>query len=316
MCDQRHCVPALVVHGGAGPIPGRQVQEYLEGVRSALVLGWEQLCRGVPALDVAEAVVCAMEDAPVFDAGRGSFLNRDGELEMDAMLMAGTDLGIGACAGVRTVRNPIRLARAIMQRTPHCFLIGRGAEAFAQEAGIPLCDPRDLVTPEAVRLWQDDDREVASGKGTVGCVVRDRAGEIVAATSTGGMNRKLPGRVGDTPLPGCGGFADVRVGGVSVTGEGEHLMRITAARFACLQLEQGLSPQAAAERTVRELVLRTGGQGGLIVMDAQGRVGAAFNTPRMARGWVDSDGAARVMVEPGHDPDGLMLEDCCACSDS
>jgi len=305
--------PSLIVHGGAWNIPDESVEACRAGCRKALEAGWEILERGGTALDAVEAAIVVLEDDPIFDAGIGSHLNRDGRVELDAILMDGATLQAGAVAAVERVRNPIRLARKLLESREHMMLVGAGAEQFAVEHGLALCRPEDLVTERERSAWSrcigaaghQSQFHVGHELGTVGAVALDRQGGLIAGTSTGGTCCKHPGRVGDSPLIGCGCYADVEAGGVSCTGWGEAIMKIVMAKTAAdllrgpavgALLAAPLLPQAAAEACVRLLADRVGGRGGLILLDRNGRPGFAFNTPRMAYGYLAADGSVVVSV--------------------
>jgi L-asparaginase / beta-aspartyl-peptidase len=304
--------PSLIVHGGAWDIPDEAVEASKAGCHRALAAGWSILSRGGSALDALEAAVIILEDDPVFDAGYGSHLNLDGRVECDAMVMNGATLRAGAAAGLRRVKNPILLARRILEHCPHMMLIAEGAERYAQEQGMPLCDPEDLISPAEREGWMKckEDKHAAEHhrgheQGTVGAVAIDRNGELFAATSTGGTCCKLPGRVGDSPLIGCGCYADLEAGGASSTGYGEAIMKIVMAKTAVDLLRRPAicvdSPDAvssgvssahlAACEAIHLLGKRTHATGGLILLDRQGNPGFAFNTPRMAYGYVAPDGS-------------------------
>jgi beta-aspartyl-peptidase (threonine type) len=280
-----------VVHGGAWEIPAEAAEACRAGVRRAAERGWAVLERGGTALDACEQAVLALEDDPVFDAGIGSHLNRDGRVQLDAILMDGQTLKSGAVAAVERLRNPIHVARLVLERSEHMLLVGPGAEQFAVEMGVSLCNPSELVIAREVELWYKykHQTDVARGHfsseqqtGTVGAVALDAAGNVAAATSTGGTACKYPGRVGDSSLIGCGCYADNLSGAFSATGYGEAIMRVVMAKAASDFLAAGLDPQAAAEKAVAVLAERTDGHGGLIVVDRHGRTGAAFSTPHMA----------------------------------
>ncbi len=298
--------PSLIVHGGAWNIPDEAVADCRAGCRRALEAGWEILARGGAALDAVEAAIVGLEDDPVFDAGFGSHLNRDGRAELDAILMDGMTLKAGAVAAVTRIRNPIRLARKVLESCEHIMLVGAGAEQFALEQGLALCAPEELVTERERSAWLrcrkgDHLSEFHLGHrhGTVGAVALDRHGNLVAGTSTGGTCCKLPGRVGDSPLIGCGCYADIEAGGVSCTGWGEAIMKIVMAKTAADMLRRpaasGDAPDdvamLAARDAVRVLAERGRGTGGLILLDREGRTGYAFNTPRMAYGFLTKDGS-------------------------
>lgn len=295
---------AMIVHGGAWDIPNDQVEPHLAGCRAALAAGWEILSAGGDAMTACEAAVRAMEDDPIFDAGTGSVLTSEGTVELDAAIMDGRTLRYGAVAGLRRVRNPISLARRVLEG-PGTLLVAEGAERFAEAAGVPLIENAALVVERERKLWEawragqatgaqygapaDDQASGASsahavgGHDTVGAIALDHAGNLVAANSTGGTPFKLPGRVGDTPLVGCGLYADARVGAAVCTGWGESIVRVALARRAVELLERGLPPQSAAEMAVRTLDRSVaGGSGGCIILTPSGRVGLAWNTRRMA----------------------------------
>jgi beta-aspartyl-peptidase (threonine type) len=270
-------VPALIVHGGAGADPGGR-EELRDGMRAAVVAGWRALAAGGTALDGVEAAVQSLEDHPRFNAGRGSALTSAGTVETDASIMEGDRLRNGAVAAVSGVRNPITLARRILEDGRHCFFAGPGATARAQALGVPLCDPAELVTEHQRR------RLAALQAGTVGAVALDRFGTIAAATSTGGTSGKLPGRVGDSALIGCGTYAESTLGGVSCTGDGEAIIRVTLARRALDILKSVGEPGHACEVALSVLVEEGHGQGGLILVDWRGRVGWARSTALMPVG--------------------------------
>ncbi|GAB4536895.1 MAG: isoaspartyl peptidase/L-asparaginase [Anaerolineae bacterium] len=288
--------PAIIVHGGAWYIPTEEWQAHMAGCRAATLAGFEVLRRGGSALDAVETAIVCMEDDPTFDAGLGAHLNQQGVVQLDAGIMDGHTYQVGAVAAIERVRNPIRVARCLLT-SEHNMFVGPGAMAYAQACGIPLLDPEDLIVPRERQRWLDyqksgeplsgtvfvtGDDQPSSGKGTVGAVAIDRAGNIAAGTSTGGTPFKPAGRVGDSPLPGCGYYADNALAGVSVTGHGEAIIRVQLAHSAadfCARLQA----PAAAEAAVRMLSDRVGGKGGLILIDHAGRIGYAYNTPQMAR---------------------------------
>jgi beta-aspartyl-peptidase (threonine type) len=277
--------PVLLVHGGAWSIPDELVQPHLSGVQRALSAGWEVLQRGGPALEAVEAATVVMEDDEAFDAGRGSFLNRDGRVQLDALLMDGATLRAGGVGCVERVRNPIRLARKVLESSPHVYLVAEGAERFAAEHGIRLCDNEDLIIDREVRRWeqaQAGQLVPASSHDTVGAVALDAHGNLAAATSTGGTLNKAPGRVGDSSLVGCGCYADNESGAISITGWGEPIMKLVLGKWAVDRIAEGVEPQAAASQAIARLQSRLNGHGGLILLDRQGRFGFAHNTRRMA----------------------------------
>jgi len=275
---------ALAVHGGAWDIPPELVEPHRAGVARALERGWDVLTRGGSALDACEAAITLLEDDPALDAGIGSHLNRAGRVQLDAILMDGLSLKAGAIAAVERIRNPIQVARLVLERSEHMMLVGAGAEQFAREMGVKLCDPAELVVAREEALWSKNAQALAAGcpAGTVGAAALDAQGNLAAGTSTGGPAYKHPGRVGDSPLIGCGCYADNRTGAVSTTGWGEAMMKVVMAKTASDLLGTGLDPHAVAEKALALLAERTAGTGGLIIVGRQGRVGAAFTTPRMA----------------------------------
>ena len=292
--------PSLIVHGGAWDIPDAAVPACKSGCERALTAGWRILEAGGSALDAIEAAVVILEDDPVFDAGYGSHLNLDGRVECDAIVMDGATLRAGAVATLQHVRNPVRLARKVLENCPHMMLVAEGAERFAHEQGIKLCAPEELVTDAERDAWSKCkmDKHAAAfhrghEQGTVGAVAMDRNGQLFAATSTGGTCCKLPGRVGDSPLIGCGCYADAEAGAVSCTGYGEAIMKIVMAKTATDFLRDNGTDKAmaAASQTVEILARRTHATGGLILLDRDGNPGWAFNTPRMAYGYVHQEGS-------------------------
>jgi beta-aspartyl-peptidase (threonine type) len=297
----RHEPPAIVVHGGAGDLAGPDPSSgaldaaRLEGVRRACVAGQAILAGGGSALDAVEAAVRALEDDPLFNAGTGSTLTAAGDVECDASIMDGETLRCGAVAVVKDVRNPVSLARAVMERTEHVLLAGPGASAFARAAGVPVHDNALLVTARQRARWEAARHGAgASRTGTVGAAARDARGHLAAATSTGGMSMKLPGRVGDTPLVGCGTYADDALAAVSCTGHGERIVQLTLARHAADLVGRGLSPAESARAAVGLLGSRVRGDGGLILVGPRGPVAFAHNTPAMTRAWTAPDGTVRV----------------------
>ncbi len=289
---------SLIIHGGAWDIPDDRIEDHRSGCVRALQIGWDILRSGGTAVDAVEKAIRCLEDYAAFDAGRGSHLNADGFVELDASIMNGRTLRCGAVAAVRRIRNPISLARAIMDRSEHILLVGEGAERFAEEHAIALCRTDELVSPRERAAWhaaqgngdyttKDNFRKKASD--TVGAVAMDERGDLCVGTSTGGTFRKHPGRVGDSPLIGCGSYADNAVGGVSTTGWGEAMIKVVMAKTVCDILEaNGGNPQAAADRGIDIVRTKADGYGGVIVLNHRGDPAAAFNTPRMARGYMNA----------------------------
>jgi L-asparaginase / beta-aspartyl-peptidase len=298
--------PSLIVHGGAWDIPDDAVAACNDGCRNALAAGWSILTSGGSAIDAIEAAIVVLEDDPVFDAGYGSHLNADGKVECDAIVMDGATLRAGAAAGLQRIKNPIRVARKILEECPHMMLIADGAERFAKDRSLALCKPEELVSEAewAAYLCCSKDEHAAEHhrgheQGTVGAVALDSAGHLFAATSTGGTCCKLPGRVGDSPLIGCGCYADSEAGGVSCTGYGEAIMKIVMAKTAVDFLRRtplrGENELAVANRAAQDavslLAARGKGTGGVILLDRSGTPAFAYNTPRMACGFVSSEGS-------------------------
>jgi beta-aspartyl-peptidase (threonine type) len=265
--------PAIIVHGGAGLIKDDSLHVRLDGCKAAAFAGWKILEQGGSSLDAAEAAVVVLEDNPLFNAGTGSTLNSLGKVEMDAAIMESDALRAGAVAAVSGIKNPIMLARRVMEDGRHVMLACEGALLFARQIGFPECGPESLIVDQEKRRWE-------SKHGTVGCVAFDFNGKLAVATSTGGIFNKLPGRVGDSPLLGCGTYAN-GYGAVSCTGHGEAIMRIVMARDAVRLLQNGMDPGEAARMAVVTLEELTGSTGGLILIDRHGRIGYARNTTCM-----------------------------------
>ena len=289
--------PTLVVHGGAYDIPTESHEAHTAGCRRAAEAGWHVLAGGGSALEAVEAAVRMLEDDPTFDAGRGSFLNAAAEVELDAIIMDGRDLNFGAVAAVQRVRHPVTLARLVMAESKHTMLAGPGAEAFARQHGLLVYPIEKLLTNRELERWRAettgtphewDGNSIPSD--TVGAVALDAAGNLAAATSTGGTFNKHPGRVGDSPLVGCGAYADNHVGSVSATGEGEALMKVVISKTVCDLMGRGMTAQEAADAAIAILAERTTGKGGVIVLDRWGCVGIAHNTPYIAHAVVTADG--------------------------
>ena len=292
---------AIVVHGGAGDIPSERRAAAHDGCRAAALVGWRILQNGGSALDAVEAAARSLEDNPLFNAGTGACLNRDGSIELDAGIMEGHTLQVGAIAGVECVKNPITLARRVLE-SPHVLLISEGAQEFAQEQGIPLCEPEDLLTDYQYQQWQrllaEEEAQQASQEprfhrrefrtvtqhpeqhGTIGAVALDNEGNLAAATSTGGIHNKYHGRVGDSPLVGCGFYADENAA-ISCTGQGEDFMRLLIAKRAADFVAHGDTARTAAEAAIAVLGAKATGDGGLIVVDRLGNVGFAWNSLHM-----------------------------------
>lgn len=281
---------AIIVHGGAGEwkSAAERKDEAIKACAAAAEAGRAILLNGGSALDAVEAAVIILEDCPALDAGRGSYPNAEGDVEMDALIMDGQDLCMGAIAAIRRVRHPISLARRVMLDSGHNFLVGAGADAFADSIGFPRCEVEDLLVVPAAEGEHIGEPTAALGD-TVGAVALDANGNLAAATSTGGTRHKRPGRVGDSPLVGCGAYADNWTAGVSATGYGEALMRVVISKRVCDLVGTGLSAAAACAAAIRLLEERTGGDGGLIAIDARGQVGWARNTEAMPYAYAIDD---------------------------
>lgn len=282
--------PSIIVHGGAWDIPPDLHQAHRQGTRIAVEAGWKVLTGGGSAMDAVEAAITVMEDDETFDAGRGSFLNAEGQVELDAGFMDGRELYVGAVAGVQFIKNPIRLARAVMEKSEHVLLIADGAQRFAQKMGFPMCSLTDLAVPREFERWQKllHDRTYSTRQSfvhpsdTVGCVALDANGHLAAGTSTGGTPNKMPGRVGDVPMVGCGFYADDQFGGASTTGWGESIAKVILARHALHFLSELEEPRAAAQAAIDMLATKVGGLGGVILLSPNGQPGWHYNTPHMA----------------------------------
>ncbi|MCP3139145.1 isoaspartyl peptidase/L-asparaginase family protein [Pyxidicoccus xibeiensis] len=316
----------LVIHGGAGVIsrenlsPEREA-EVRAALTQALQAGHAVLARGGTSLDAVSAAIRVLEDSPYFNAGKGAVFNHDGINELDAAIMDGKTRMAGSVAGLRHVRNPIDLARRVMEQSPHVMMIGEGAETFAKAQGLELVDPKYFYTEER---WQGLQRALEKERqqqqaappgqptsslpaghdpitgdhkfGTVGAVALDQAGNLAAGTSTGGMTNKRYGRVGDAPIIGAGTYADPRCA-VSATGHGEFFIRYTVARDICARVEyQELPLPEAANHVVNDVLVKAGGEGGIIAMDHQGNVAMPFNSSGMYRGYMGEDGQPHVAI--------------------
>ena len=304
---------ALAVHGGAGTILRSQMTpaleaEYRSGLEIALRSGWEILDAGGSSLDAVEAAVCELENYPLFNAGRGAVFTHEGKVELDAAIMDGHALKAGAVTFVKNIKNPVKLARLVMERTEHILLAGEGANHFAEEMGVETESDEYFFTEHR---WLQLQRAISSGRvtldhslsgtdrfttgplvkpiGTVGAVACDKNGHLAAATSTGGMTNKKFGRIGDTPIVGAGTYADDKCA-VSCTGHGEYFMLGVAAYDVAARMKyKGLSLEDAARETI-ENIGHMNGEGGLIAVDSKGNVTLPFNSEGMYRGFVAADG--------------------------
>ncbi|KAJ6665822.1 hypothetical protein lerEdw1_001294 [Lerista edwardsae] len=287
--------PVIVVHGGAGRIFKEREEGSRSGVTRAALKGYSILKRGGSALDAVEEAVAVMEDDPHFNAGCGSVLNEKGEVEMDAIIMDGKNLASGAVSAVKCIDNPIRLARLVMEKTDHMLLTDQGALAFARAMGIPEVPGEKLITERSLDRWKknleadSNPQEFQKDLGTVGAVAIDSAGNVACATSTGGLTNKRVGRVGDTACIGSGGYADNDVGATSTTGHGESIMKVVLARLVLFHMEQGKSPEDAADAALDFMKTRVAGLGGVIVISNSGDWAAKFSTKQMSWATVKDD---------------------------
>ncbi len=279
--------PALIIHGGAGAVRAEMSAAQVRGCAAALHAGWQVLVHGGCALDGVCAAVAALEDDPHFNAGWGSCLTSRGTVEMDAAVMEGSAWRAGAVAVVSRVRNPVRLARALLEDGRHVMLAGPEAEAFASACGLSMCQPEELIAADQRQRWQQ--RRDAGTAGTVGAAAVDAGGHVAAATSTGGMAYKLPGRVGDSGVIGAGTYADDALGAASATGHGEAIMRVVLAKTVIDALADGSAPERAAQRGLEVLAARTASIAGIVVVDALGRFGFAHNAEQMTVAYMRPD---------------------------
>lgn len=314
----------FAIHGGAGdlaPDAGPQ-PEHRAALARIAAAGQALLLQGGSALDAVELAVGLLEDCPLFNAGIGAVLNRDGLPELDAAIQRGSDRACGAVTGVMRTKSPIRLARAVMERSPHVLFFGAGAEQLGRELGLPEVEPAHFVTHERlvqledarrkgiITLDHDSDFDRAQKSeradaafGTVGAVARDAWGGLAAATSTGGLTNKHPGRIGDTPLVGVGTFADDRSAAISCTGTGESFIKVGFGHEVHARMSYQGWELARACRHALDEVLRYGGRGGCIAIDHQGRISLPFNSYVMFRAWVGEDGEVRTGIDPSDGPD-------------
>lgn len=311
----------LMIHGGAGSVTrgslsAAEEKAYTDGLNKALTTGYHILARGGTALDAVEAAITVLEDDSLFNAGKGAVFTHEGRNELDASIMDGKTLKAGAVAGVTTVRNPIKAARLVMDKSEHVMLAGKGAEKFAKEQGCTMVDPSYFRTERSWKalqrvLAEDAERSELKRKksmlkqpanrdskyGTVGAVALDDDGNLAAATSTGGMTNKRFGRIGDSPIIGAGTFADNNTCAISCTGWGEYFIRLSIARSISDRMElKGMTLDAAAREMILEKLPALGGDGGMIGVDKNGNITMPFNTNGMYRGYVRSDGQIVVKI--------------------
>ena len=316
--------PVLVIHGGAGVIKRDMDPAKEKAIRAALEKalrnGYAQLKGGKPALGAVSAALTVLEDDPNFNAGKGAVFTHDGHNELDAAIMDGNTLRAGAVAGVHRVKNPILLARAVLERSPHVMLVGDGAEAFAREVGVTLVDPSYFFTEQRWQQLQEALKEDREGKphldietakhfGTVGAVALDAQGRLAAGTSTGGMTDKRWGRVGDSPIIGAGTYANADCA-VSGTGWGEFYIRTVAAHAICMRVSLMHVPlERAAAEVINQDIPAMGGNGGAIALDAKGNIAMPFNTDGMYRGWISGDGVPHVAIRDDEPDVGVGAQD-------
>ena len=291
--------PRIIVHGGAWGIPDEVVDNHINGCREAVKKGFQVLLDGGSAVDAVEQAVIVLENDHAFDAGTGSFLNAIGEVEMDALIMDGKNMTAGAVGAVKYVKNPVSLARKILEHADVVFLVGDGAVEFARISNVPLVKTEELVVGRELerlkKIKADKNFQVKKifeeiYRGTVGAAAIDREGNLAAATSTGGTPNKFPGRIGDVPVIGAGGYAENGVAAVSSTGWGESLMRVVVAKNTADFIQVGKSPANAAEMAIKDLEEKVNGNGGVIAVNSEGELGFYFNTPRMAHAYIDDRG--------------------------
>lgn len=279
--------PVIIIHGGAKTISDDKIAANQAGCLAAVEAGWDVLCKGGSAAAAVEAAICVLESDQTFNAGFGSTLNGEGEVEVDAAMMDGATLGWGAIAAVQGVRHPISVARKIMDEKPR-LLVARSGERFALEHGLEMCRKEALVSEEQYQEWKEE-AEVLDRPNTVGCVAMDANGNLVAGTSTGGTTGQPQGRVGDTALVGCGLYADNRLGACSTTGDGESVIPVVLAKTAIDALAGERHPEEAAQHAIDTLKTRVEGEAGCILIDHEGRIGWSYNSEHMAVAYMTDD---------------------------
>lgn len=279
--------PVIIVHGGAKTITEDKVTANQAGCLAAVAAGWQVLCQGGSAAAAVEAAIQVLESDQTFNAGFGSTLNSEGEVEVDAAMMEGANLAWGAVAAVQGIRHPIAAARRIMEDKPR-LLVARSGERFALEHGLEVVPKENLVSEEQYQEWKED-AEVIDRPNTVGCVALDIHGNLVAGTSTGGTTGQPQGRVGDSALVGSGLYADNRLGACSTTGDGESIIPVVLAKTAIDALAGERHPDEAAQHAINTLADRVEGEAGCILLDRQGRIGWAYNSSDMAMAYMTSE---------------------------
>nr|WP_295925323.1 isoaspartyl peptidase/L-asparaginase [uncultured Dyadobacter sp.] len=324
----------LVIHGGAGTITRANMSPekeaaYREGLNLALEKGYAVLKRGGTSVEAVEAAIHVMEDSPLFNAGKGAVFTNEGKNELDAAVMEGKTLKAGAVAGVTTIKNPISAAIAVMEKSPHVMMAGKGAEQFAKEKGLEIVAPSYFYTEPRFKALQKakeqekteldhnakEEKEIKKGQktglrgaedliftegkklGTVGCVALDRFGNLAAGTSTGGMTNKKYGRIGDAPIIGAGTYANNATCAVSATGHGEYFIRsVVAYDISALMEYKGMNLKDAADAVVMKKLVERGGEGGIIAVDRAGNIAMPFNSEGMYRGYIRSDGKSEILI--------------------
>nr|XP_002755535.3 isoaspartyl peptidase/L-asparaginase isoform X1 [Callithrix jacchus] len=297
--------PVLVVHGGAGPVSEDVKERVRQGIIRAATVGYGILREGGSAVDAVEGAVVTLEDDPEFNAGCGSVLNTNGEVEMDASIMDGKDLSTGAVSAVRGIANPIKLARLVMEKTPHCFLTHHGAAQFAAAMGVPEIPAEKLITERNKKRLEKEKQEKEAQEtdsepnlGTVGAVALDCKGNVAYATSTGGIINRMVGRVGDSPCVGSGGYADSNIGAISTTGHGESILKVNLARLTLFHMQQGKTVEEAADLSLGYMKSRVKGLGGLILVSKTGDWVAKWTTTSMP--WAAAkDDKLHFGIDPG-----------------
>ena len=303
----------MVIHTGAGNFTLDGIAERRDAMQAAmndaLTAGYRVLAGGGTSLDAVQSAIVILEDSPLFNAGKGAVFTHEGTNELDASIMDGSTLKAGAVAGLKHIKNPIRLARLVMEKSPHVMMAGEGAEAFAKEqGGIEFVDQKYFYTDRAWKALQDSlaaEKKAAPADdhhGTVGAVALDQHGNLAAGTSTGGLTNKRFGRIGDSPIIGAGTYANNQSCGISSTGVGEFWIRYTVAHDVCARVQyRGMSIQAAADDIIQRVLKPIGGEGGVIGLDAHGNVMMSFNTTGMGRGYVGADGKPTIMFTANED---------------
>ncbi len=289
-------IPKIMAHGGAWDWDDTLDAPKCVALKAAIAVGYDILQREGSALDAVEQTVVALENNPLFDAGRGGYLNQDGLVQLDALIVDGAQHDFGAVGGVTRVQNPIKVARQVMEKTDFCFFVGAGADRMAEKLGLPLIPNAHLITAAMHDYYLTQQRDGSSD--TVGAIAIDRNGNTAAATSTSGTPYKPAGRVGDSPLYGAGGYAENGIGTAGATGKGENIMRVLLAKYTCDKLAEGLTVHKAADTAMQYVEqFFNNSMSGIIVLDSQGNPGAAHTTPKLAFAWVDNKGQIQTAMK-------------------